>query len=311
MRTAIITKTKKQKDDTGSAIVLGLPSLIFLTVFIVLPLAYSLVMSFADTPKLNVVEWVGFKNYIKVLSDSVFWKAMWVGIRFVLVVVPIQIVIAFFLASLITKLSGRLSAVFKTALYIPCVLSGIVIGVIFLYLFNHETGVLNAVITTLWQPFVAMGAKPYDPIAWLSEPSTAWVACSFAMIWSGVGYTTLIILGGLYDIPKDYYEAATIDGAGKIAKLLHITLPGLKNVVVFVLISLVVSTFQVFEIPFMMTGKGPLNSTMGPIGLLFEKFNYDTISKSYATTSSIIIGAVLASIASIIFRVISSEKSEA
>ncbi|MDR3319278.1 MAG: sugar ABC transporter permease [Clostridiales bacterium] len=298
------------KGDLIPSLVLLLPSFALLTVFIAAPLGYSLVMSLFDTPARNELVFVGFNTYGHVLGDPAFWKALLIGGRYALVIVPSQIIIAFLLASLATKLRRRFGAFFKVAVYIPCVLSGVVVGVIFLSVFQEDTGVFNAILSALWKPFALAGAKPFTPIAWLSDPSVDWLACSVAVVWAGLGYTTLIMLGGLYDIPVDYYEAATIDGAGKLAKLFHITLPGLKNVFVYVLVSLIVSSVQVFEIPYIMTGKGQIGTTMGPIGFLFDKFNYD-INKTYATVASIVIAIILALLSSIIFRVISSEKSEA
>jgi ABC-type sugar transport system permease subunit len=296
--------------DVFAAIVLLLPSFVLLTVFVVTPLIVSLVSGFFDKPALDVTVFVGFKTYGKVLSDPVFWKSLGVGLRYALVIVPVQTILAFLIATLITKLGKRFSGAVKVLVYIPCVLSGIVVGTVFLSLFQEDTGLLNAVLAALYKPFEAMGAQPFEPVAWLASKNTAWLVSSVAVIWAGLGYTTLIMLGGLYDIPRDYYEAATIDGAGVWAKFTHVTLPGLRNVIVYVFISLIVSSVQVFEIPYIMTGKGTAGSTMGPIGLLFDKFNYD-LNKSYATCASLLIALILAGLSSVIFRVISSEKSEA
>lgn len=300
---------RTERGDGLSAAVLLLPSFVLLTVFVIVPLGFSFVSSFFDHSIKDVSTFVGFKTYGRIFTESMFWRSMWVGLRYAIVIVPLQLVLAFLLASLITKLTGRLSSALKVSLYIPCVLSGVVVGTIFLSLFQ-EKGVVNAILAFLYKPFEAMGAAPFEAKAWFADGSVDWFICCIAVIWAGLGYTTLIILGGLYDIPQDYYEAAKMDGANVLERLWYITLPSLKNVLVYVLISLAVSAIQVFEIPFVMTGKGALNfSTMGPIGYIYAK-NSDMV-KDVATTSSLIIGVIIAALASVIFKFISSEKSEA
>jgi ABC-type sugar transport system permease subunit len=306
---AVSRKKRFFGGDGFAAVCLLAPSFALLTVFVITPLCVSLAGGFFDNPALGVSVFVGFKTYGRVFSDPVFWKALAIGGRYALFIVPVQTVAAFLIASLATKLGRRFGGAFKAFVYVPCVLSGVVVGAVFLSLFQEDAGLFNAVLAALYKPVEAMGAKAFEPVAWLADPAVDWLAASVAVVWAALGYTTLIMLGGLYDIPKDYYEAATIDGAGRFARLFHITLPGLRNVFVYVLVSLIVSSLQVFEIPYIMTGKGAAGTTMGPIGLLFDKFNYD-LNKSYAVCASVVIAAVLAGLSSVVFRVISSERSE-
>jgi ABC-type sugar transport system permease subunit len=292
-------RKKIRNKDGLYALILLTPSFILLTIFGIIPIVLSFFSSFTDGNDYIGFTFVGFKNYLNVFQDSYFTKSLLTGFKYVLIIVPIQIILAYFLANLIIKLKNPLQSIVKVCIYIPCVLSGIVIGAIFMYLFEYNSGFINQIL----------GIFSIDKIAWLNDPKYAIIAVSIASIYSGVGYVTLVMLGGLLDIPKDYYEAAEIDGASSFKKAIFITIPLLKNVAVYLLISCFVSTFQLFELPFIMTGGGPLSSTLGPVGLLYQHFNWDS-TIGYTAASSVIIALFLAILSSIIFKLVNSSKSE-
>ncbi|MDR0831853.1 MAG: sugar ABC transporter permease [Bacillales bacterium] len=294
-----MTKIKYKSDQVKTAIIALLPSFVLLTTFAIIPIFLSLSSSTLEGNNYMGFKFVGFSNYLKVLTDSNFWKSFLVGFQYVLVIVPIQLVLAFFLASLIIKLKQPLQSIIKVCIYVPCILSGIVVGAIFMYLYEYDAGLIN----TLLKIFNV------DKVAWLADPKTALVAVGIASIWAGLGYVTLVMLGGLLDIPKDYYEAASLDGANIWQKFWHVTLPGIKNVGAYLLISCFVSTFQIFELPFIMTGGGPLDSTMGPIGYIYQHFSYDT-TLGFTYASSVLIALFLAVASSLVFKLVNSSRSQ-
>ena len=291
-------KIRFQKEEIRSAIILLLPSFLLLTIFVVLPLLLSFKNSFYQSNAYMDPELVWLKNYIAVISDKGFIKSIGVGLRFIAVIVPAQILLSFILANFVLKLKGWLSRFIKVSIYMPVLMSGIIVGAIFAYIYAYDGGLFNWILS--WFSI--------EPIAWVNDPKWALFAVSLAAIWNGLGYTTLIMIGGLLDIPKDYYEAAKMDGAGWFARMRYITLPSLKNVGIFLLISSFVASFQIFELPFIITGGGPLDKTLGPVGFLYYHFTWDnTLGFTYA--ASVMIAIVITSISLIIFKLITSEKS--
>ena len=212
---------------------------------------------------------------------------------------PIQLILAFFIAHLVIQLPKHLSSFVKVTVYMPCLLSGIIVGAIFSYIYASDAG---GFLNNLLSKFGVA------PIGWTGEPRWALFSVAVAAIWNGLGYTTLVMLGGILDIPRDYYEAAKLDGAGFFAQMVHITIPSMRNLGVYLLISSFVSTFQLFELPFVLTGGGPLDMTQGPVGYLYYHFTWDdTLGMTYA--GSVLVAIVLTSISSVVFRVVNSEKS--
>lgn len=291
-------KRKFHKEEVRSALILLLPSFLILTIFVILPLILLFKNSFYESSAYMEPKFVGFKNYLTILADKAFLKSLFVGLKFVLLIVPAEIIVAFFLAHFILKLKGRVAKLAKVAVYMPCLLSGIVVGAIFSYIYAYDGGLLNWILSWF----------SVEKIAWVNDPKWAIVAVSIAAIWSGLGYVTLVMMGGMLDIPNDYYEAAKIDGANSFQRMLYITIPCLKNVGIFLLISCFVSAFQLFELPFIITGGGPVDSTLGPVGFLYYHFTWDnTLGYTYA--ASVMITIVIAGISTIIFKLITSEKS--
>ena len=288
------TKTGKKsawkKDDLLTAYLVLLPSFLLLVTF---------VNSFYDSSAYMDAVWKGMGNYTKVLTDEKFWKSIGVGLKFILSIVPIQLILAFFIAHLVIQLPKHLSSFVKVTVYMPCLLSGIIVGAIFSYIYASDAGgFLNNLLSKFG----------ISPIGWTGEPRWALFSVAVAAIWNGLGYTTLVMLGGILDIPRDYYEAAKLDGAGFFAQMVHITIPSMRNLGVYLLISSFVSTFQLFELPFVLTGGGPLDMTQGPVGYLYYHFTWDdTLGMTYA--GSVLVAIVLTSISSVVFRVVNSEKS--
>lgn len=297
------TKTGKKsawkKDDLLTAYLVLLPSFLLLVTFVIAPLVISVVNSFYDSSAYMDAIWKGMGNYTKVLADEKFWKSIGVGLKFILAIVPIQLILAFFIAHLVIQLPKHLSSFVKVTVYMPCLLSGIIVGAIFSYIYASDAGgFLNNLLSKFG----------ISPIGWTGEPRWALFSVAVAAIWNGLGYTTLVMLGGILDIPRDYYEAAKLDGAGFFAQMVHITIPSMRNLGVYLLISSFVSTFQLFELPFVLTGGGPLDMTQGPVGYLYYHFTWDdTLGMTYA--GSVLVAIVLTSISSVVFRVVNSEKS--
>ena len=228
-----------------------------------------------------------------------FYKSILIGLEFVLIIVPLQLVLSFLVANLVMKINRKYSAIIKICIYLPCLLSGIVVGAIFSFLYNYDGGFFNTVLNA-----IGLGS-----VNWTGAKGWAIFAVCIAALWNGLGYNTLVMLGGLYDIPVDYYEAAKLDGANWWKQTVYITIPSLKNIGLYLLISLVVSSFQLYEIPLVIVGAGAQHSTEGPIYYLYYQFNY-TRNMGEVYSASLLVAIVLTALSSVIFKLTSSEKSQ-
>lgn len=212
------------------------PSLLGLMIFIVIPILSSFWYAFNDWNLLSAPEFIGLGNFQELLDDDRFWRAMRYTLKFIMLYVPSVFVLGLALAIFLNqKIKGML--VVRTATFLPVVASWVVVSLIWKWIFNPSYGLVN----------YAVGAFGLTGPAWLFEPTTALYAMVITSIWKDVGYIALLYLGGLQSISETYYEAARIDGAGRWHLIRHITLPLLSPTMFFVLITLLINYFQMFE----------------------------------------------------------------
>jgi ABC-type sugar transport system permease subunit len=296
-------KSNKQyslkKNDAKTAYMMLLPVLGLLTVFVVIPLFYAIVVSFYEWSFYKDSVFIGFQNYLIVLKDPMFYKSVWTGVKFAIIVMPIQFVAAFLFAHVIKALSGRIAGFVKTSIYVPHVISGVVASMVFLFIYDYNGGLANYIV----------GLFGIEQIAWLAEVKYALASVSLPAIWLGFGFTTLIMLAGLLDIPSSYYEAADIDGANTLQKMIHITLPLLKNVYIYIFVVGFTGAIQQFDLSFVMTKGGPLNETMTPNLFIYSHFKNDPYM-GYTISAALLLFIVLGTISAIIFKLTNSQKSE-
>lgn len=215
------------------------------------PVVASLGLSFFNWKLIRPPRFVGLENYTTMFTeDPLFWKSLQVTLTYVVIAVPLQIAFALFLAVLLNQ-RVRMIALFRTVFYLPSVVSGVAVSVIWLWLYQPELGLLNDLLSRV-------GIK--GP-AWLVSERWALPALIGMSLWT-VGGAMIIFLAALQDVPEHLYEAAALDGAGEWAKFRHVTLPMLSPVIFFNLILGMIAAFQVFTQPYVMTRGGPLNATM-------------------------------------------------
>ncbi|MDX1993594.1 MAG: sugar ABC transporter permease [bacterium] len=212
------------------------PSLTGLLVFVVLPILASFGVAFTEWNLLSPPELIGLDNFRELLRDDAFWSALRYTLTFIALYVPVVFVLGLGLALLLNqKVRGML--IVRTATFLPVVASWVVVSLIWKWIFNPSYGLLN----------YALGIVGISGPAWLFEPETAVVAMVITSVWKDVGYIALLYLGGLQNISDTYYEAARIDGANRWRLFRHITLPLLTPTMFFVLITLLINYFQMFE----------------------------------------------------------------
>ncbi|MEK3853895.1 sugar ABC transporter permease [Bacillus sp. CMF12] len=221
-----------------------------LLLFTLGPLLFSLFISFFDWPIVGEKTFVGFSNYATMFTDDpLFWHSLWVTVKFAMLFVPLNIIMSLFLAILLNK-KLKASSLFRTFFYVPSVISGVALAMIWGWVYNGEYGILNYFLSLA-------GIEGPD---WLNNQKWALLAMVIASLW-GQGTMMLIFLAGLKNIPKDLYEAAEIDGAGKVYCFFKITLPLLTPTLLFNLITTIISAFQQLTLALVLTGGGPLGST--------------------------------------------------
>lgn len=212
------------------------PSLIGLLVFIVIPIVSSFWYAFNDWNLLSPPKFIWFDNFTELLKDDAFWSALRYTLTFIVLYVPCVFVLGLGLALLLNqKVRGML--IVRTASFLPVVASWVVVSLIWKWIFNPSYGLMN----------YTLGLAGIQGPAWLFEPGTAVVAMVITSVWKDVGYIALLYLGGLQSISETFYEAARIDGASPWRCVRHITLPLLSPTMFFVLITLLINYFQMFE----------------------------------------------------------------
>jgi ABC-type sugar transport system permease subunit len=285
--------------DNRTAYLMIAPMVILLAIFVIWPLIYAIYLSGFEISFYKDPAFVGLQFYQYVLEDARFWKSLGVGLIFALLVVPAGMLISLLIASFIKTLSSKLAAFMKTTIYVPAVVSVVVASVLFAFMYQDE-GIANWVLS-----FVGVG-----PFAFLNDPTLVLPAMAVPAIWLGLGITTLIMLAGLLDIPDSYYEAAQLEGAGFVQRTWYITIPLLKNILLYLFVTGLVAALQQLELPLVMTNGGPVSASTTPNLFIFNSFRDGTpYSTSFSLTAALLLFVVLGSISALVFRLINSDKA--
>ncbi len=292
--------TKKVKFKSLPAYLMLIPGFVLLTIFVVIPLVMAVYRSFFNyNVYSDYQEFVGFHNYYLVLKDGLFLKSLKNAVILTLSITILVIVISFFLALLIQKVNDKLSSIARTIIYIPFLISGLVTSIIFLFITNFGGGLINSIRISLNK----------EPIAFAVQGIWPYLSIIIPTIWVSFGYNTLVFHSGMKNIPKTYYEAAMIDGANAFQRTWYITIPSLKNYFALLIIGLITANLQMFEIPFMMTGGGPLDKTLSPVLYLFNSYRDPNQNTSKTIAGAILLMIPIMLINLIVFKVVRSEKT--
>ena len=232
------------------ALFLG-PSLIGLAIFTLLPIFASLGLSFTNWDLLRPPDFIGIDNYRRMISDAEFWRTLRNTVTFLVGYVPLVMACGLLIAVLLNA-NIPFRGIFRTMYFVPVVTSWVAVALVWKWLFNPAYGLINA----------AIGALGIAGPAWLYDPNWAMVAVILTSVWKDTGFIMVIMLAGLQGIPREYYEAASIDGATRPQSLWHITIPLLSPTLIFCLSISLISAFQVFDQVYVMTEGGPAGATM-------------------------------------------------
>lgn len=249
---AAITRPKQSvnwKEAVWGYILIA-PGLIFVLVFTLIPVLGAFGISLTQWNLVSPPRFAGLANYQKVFSDPLATKTLLNTFYFTFVSVPISIVLSLLLAVLLNQKIRGLSF-FRTAYYLPVVSSTVAVGMFFLWIFDSRFGLMNR--------FLAMLAV--EPIRWLTDPDWAMAAVIIATVWRSLGFTMLIFLAALQDVPQDLFDAAGIDGAGGLQKFWYVTVPLITPAIFFSTLTGFINSFQSFDLVYNMTSGGPARAT--------------------------------------------------
>jgi len=260
---------------------LCLPYFIHFLLFMAYPIGFSLFLVFHKWDIVSFPKWVGVDNFIRLLRDELFFKSLLNTFFFLSIHIPLQIAAALLFAELLNR-PLRLRGFFRAVYFLPVVVSGVAVTVLWGQLYAQETGLINAL---LWR--LGLGKIP-----WLNDPTLAMPSIAIMATWKNVGLYTVLFLAGLQSIPRDLYEVARIEGASPLQQFFRITLPLLNPTVVLVVLLSTIGGFSLFIEPYVLTGGGPLNSTLSAVLYIYKQAFY-FYRMGYAATLGLIYALII------------------
>lgn len=220
---------------------------VFLTL---VPAGLSLYYSFCDYSLLQPPVYRGLENYRELATDPIFYKSLFNTFYYAVVALPLGIFFAL-LCALLLNAKIKAQSIYRTLIFLPSLIPAVASAMLWLWLLNAKLGLINLCLN---------GIGIANPPAWLADSTWAMPSLILMSLW-GVGNTVVIYLAGLQDVPRELYEAAEIDGAGPLRKVIHVTIPCISPIIFFNLIMAIIGTLQIFGTPYIMTGGGPARST--------------------------------------------------
>ncbi len=240
------------------------PYLGHLLAFTAFPVLFSILLTFFKWNIIGPMEWNGLGNWERIFNDRLFWKAILNTVKFLLIHIPLQIAVALTLAEVLNQ-KIFMRGFFRAAFFMPFVISGVVVTILWQQLLGYETGVINRLLVS-----VGLGK-----VGWLIDPNVAMVSIAIMATWKNVGLYVILFLVGLQTVPKQYYEAADIEGASHWQKFINITVPMINPTIFMVVVLSTIGGFSLFIEPYILTGGGPLNSTLSAVLYIYKQaFEY-------------------------------------
>lgn len=257
------------------------PYIVHFLLFVSFPVIFSIVLTFHKWNIISPMEYSGVTNYIKLFSDKTFFKSILNTLVFLIIHIPLQIVVALFLAEVLNQ-NIRLKGLFRGAFFLPVIVSGVVVSMLWQQLYGFDTGLLNRMLTSIGL------AK----VGWLVDPKVAMPSIALMATWKNVGLYIILFLVGLQTVPAQYYEAADLEGATHLQKFFRITLPMINPTIFMVVILSTIGGFSLFIEPYIMTGGGPLNSTVSAV-LYIYKQGFFYYHMGYAATLGLFFALII------------------
>ncbi len=260
------------------------PYLIYFLVFIAFPVIFSIVLTFNSWNIISPMKYNGLNNYIRLFHDQFFLQSLVNTLIFLVIHIPLQIIVAMLLALALNQ-KVKFLGFFRAAFFLPVIVSGVVVTIIWQQLYGFDTGLFNRILTT-----IGLGR-----VGWLIDPAWAMPSIAIMATWKNVGLYVILFLVGLQTVPNHYYEAADLEGANKFQKFFKITLPMINPTIFMVVILSTIGGFSLFIEPYIMTGGGPLNSTLSAV-LYIYKQGFFFYNMGYSATLGLFFALLILSV---------------
>lgn len=268
-----------------------LPNLFIFTVFIAVPAVFGFVYSLTDWGGLGDLNFIGFSNYVKLFHDSYFWTSIRQTFIYAIIALPMIVAIPLLLATMLVKnIRGR--SFFRAVFYWPSMISYIVVGLLFQFIFGDSTGIINYLITK-------MGGTSVN---WFTNGVSAMAVVIIASVWSRSGFYMVTFISGLMSIDETYYEAAEVDGASNLRQFISITLPLLKPTTFLVMILGFIDLFKQYGLVLTLTNGGPAGTTKFAVQYIYERA-FQKFELGYASALSMVLLVILAVLTLVQFKV--------
>ena len=253
------------------------PNLILFLTFMFIPIGYAFYISLTQWSLIGSPHWVGLANFVRLLGEREFWISMWNTLYYTVTTVPASMFLGLLGAILLNR-RIPCKGLLRGSFFAPAVTSLVAAGLIWQWIFSTDYGIINYLLTCI-------GLKPQP---WLTSNALAMPSVIVATLWIRSGYCMVIYLAGLQGIPKEYYEAAEIDGAGKFSQFKYITWPLLSSTTTFLLVICVIYGFMAFDLLYVMTGGGPGFSTTVMVHYIYQQA-FSVGEMGYATAAAVIL----------------------
>lgn len=269
-------KRRSRLTESRLGYLLILPNYIIYTVFTLIPIFWTVAMSFTDYD-LKSYTFIGIQNYINIFKDEIFLKSIWNTIYYSILTILPTMVLALLLALLLNrKIPGR--GFFRTLFYLPNILSMVAVSMAWSYLYNSQAGILNKMLNAIGLP----------SIGWVTDTKWAMISVAIMAIWQSLGYNAVLYLSGLQGIPTYLYEAATIDGANSVQQFFNVTIPSLRPTTFFIFVMSCIHSFEVFGQVYILTQGGPLNSTTTIAHQVYRN-GFEYYKMGYASAEAVVL----------------------
>lgn len=274
------------------------PSTILLLTFLILPIFMVIFFSFTNYSVKLDVDFVGLRNYARILKDPAVVYALKNTLFFVLVQTPLVTIISLVVAGILAQqFRNKFGSIIRSAMFIPVVCSMTLLGSVWYYLFSSDpSGVVNTIL----------GVFGFGPVDWLGQTNTAMIALCVVNIIRSIGYFMVIYYAAIMDIPKNLLEAAEVDGANKVQQFFYIIIPNLKNTINFVVTINTIWAFQVFDLAYSMTRGGPGYGTTTMIYRIYQE-GFWNWKMGYACALSVVLFLMILIVSSVIRRIFRSD----
>jgi len=275
-----------------------LPSLIGFVVFFAVPAIRSVFISFTEWNLLSDAKYVGIENYQTIFADDRFWRSLQVTITYVLWNIPLQTVLAVLIAVLLERISHL--SLLRGIMILPWLMPNVVVAMLFVWLLDPTLGLVN-----IFLKGIGVGQQGF-----FGDPNQAIASVAGVNIWRHMGYNAILIFAGLKTIPKSLYEAARVDGASEWTQFRRITLPLLRPVLVFILVTSVIGSFQIFDTIAVATEGGPAGATRTILVYIYEQVFERRINMGVATAASVVLFLILITVTIIQTRYLRAGQSD-